>query len=211
MKIAIIGVGNVGLSLGKKWVQASHEVVFGARPQSLEKHRSTMLSENIHAKVDTIENAAKGADVILLAVPHEEILNVAESINPFADGKTVIDVSNWALPDWSGLKIGFTTSGAEEVQKRLPRSHVAKAFNHYGANIMANPMFGDKKAVLYFCADDSKALEEVSQLVQDVGFEGVGINELKFARVLEPLAQLWVAGIEQFGADHALALLKRGK
>lgn len=211
MKIAVIGVGNVGRSLGKKWVQANHEVVFGARPPSLEKHRKTILSENFHAKVETIESAAKGADVIVLAVPHEEILNVAESLNRLIDGKTVIDVSNWALPDWSGLKVGFTTSGAEEVQKRLPRSHVAKAFNHYGANIMANPVFGDRKAALYFCSDDSRALDEVSQLVRDVGFDGVGINELKFARVLEPLAQLWVAGIEHFGPDHALALLKRAK
>jgi predicted dinucleotide-binding enzyme len=211
MKIAVIGIGDVGLTLGKKWSQANHEVVFGARPQSLEKHRKMILSENIHAKVETIEGAAKGADVILLAVPHEEILNVAESLNNLLDGKTVIDVSNWALPDWSGLKLGFTTSGAEEVQKRLPRSHVVKAFNHYGANIMANPMFGDRKAVLYFCADHSKALHEVSKLVQDAGFDGVGINELKFARVLEPLAQLWIAGIEHFGADHAFAILKRAK
>ena len=211
MKIAVIGIGEVGLSLGKKWVQANHEVVFGARLRSLEKHRKMILSENIHAKVETIEGAAKDADMILLAVPHEEILNVAESLNNLLGGKTVIDVSNWALPDWSGLKIGFTTSGAEEVQKRLPRSHVVKAFNHYGANIMANPMFGDRKAVLYFCADHSKALHEVSKLVQDAGFDGVGINDLKFARVLEPLAQLWVAGIEHFGADHAFALLKRAK
>jgi 8-hydroxy-5-deazaflavin:NADPH oxidoreductase len=79
MKIAVIGIGDVGLTLGRKWVQASHEVVFGARPQSLGKHRKMLLSENIRAKVETIEGAAKGADVILLAVPHEEILNVAES------------------------------------------------------------------------------------------------------------------------------------
>ena len=31
MKIAVIGAGNVGGTLGKRWARAGHEVAFGAR------------------------------------------------------------------------------------------------------------------------------------------------------------------------------------
>ena len=31
MRIAVIGKGNIGGSLGSKWIAAGHDVVFGAR------------------------------------------------------------------------------------------------------------------------------------------------------------------------------------
>jgi 8-hydroxy-5-deazaflavin:NADPH oxidoreductase len=208
MKIAIIGAGEVGLTLGRKWAAQKHEIVFGSRPTSLTKHREQLTSLGINARVDAIEAAARDADVIVLAVPHEQILEVADLLRDLKN-KTIIDVSNWALPGWSGLKLGFNTSGAEEVQKHVPQSHVVKAFNHYGADVIANPQFGDSRAVLYFCGSNAEALNKASQLVADAGFEGVAVNDLKFARALEPLAQIWVAGIKRFGTEHALALVKR--
>jgi len=36
MKIAVIGIGNVGGTLGPAWANAGHEVIFGVRePNSL--------------------------------------------------------------------------------------------------------------------------------------------------------------------------------
>jgi predicted dinucleotide-binding enzyme len=75
MKIAIIGMGTVGFTLGKKWVQAKHEVTFGSRPESIQKHRKKLLSENPQAKAESVRTAASDADVIVLAVPHTESLN----------------------------------------------------------------------------------------------------------------------------------------
>ena len=62
--------------------------------------------------------------------------DVASTIGHRADGKTVIDVTNVITPDMKGLAVGFTTSGAEEWQKRLPQAHVIKAFNTEFANTM---------------------------------------------------------------------------
>jgi 8-hydroxy-5-deazaflavin:NADPH oxidoreductase len=208
MKIAIIGMGNVGFTVGKKWVQAKHEVTFGSRPESIQKHRKKLLSENLQAKAESVRTAASDADVIVLAVPHTESLNVADSLRDIK-GKTIIDVSNWFKPDFSSLALGFSTSGAEEIQKRLPNSHVVKAFNHYGADVMENPQFGDRKAVLYFCGSNPEALNKVAELVKDVGFEGVGVDNIEFARTLEPLALVWMAGLDRFGTEHAFGLLKR--
>lgn len=210
MKITIIGAGEVGLTLGRKWIQANHDVVFGSKPESLKKYREKLISLNLTAKTDLAESAAQHADIIVLAVPHEQILGVADSLRDLND-KTVIDVSNWFTPDHSGLKLGFSTSAAEEIQKRVPKSHVIKAFNHYGTDVMANPQFGDRKAVLYFCGNNTDSLNQVAQLVNDVGFEGVGINNIEFARTLEPLALVWMAGLKRFGTEHALSLLTRQK
>lgn len=207
MKIAIIGTGSVGLTLGKKWIQKKHEVVFGSRSESIEKNRAKLLSLNLQVEVDTIQSAISGVDVIVLAVPYEEGLKIAELIGDIS-GKTIIDVMNPFTADFSGIKLGFSTSGAEEVQKRVPKSHVVKAFNHYGVKVTENPQFGMQKAVLYYCGSDKESLKFVGQLVDEVGYDGVGINNLEFARVLEPLALVWMSGIRQFGVDHALGLLK---
>lgn len=208
MKIAIIGTGIVGLTLGKKWIQKKHEVIFGSRSESIEKNREKLSSHNLQAQVDTILSAIAKVDVIVLAIPYEEGLKVAELIGDVS-GKTIIDVMNPFTANFSGIKLGFSTSGAEEVQKRIPKSHVVKAFNHYGVKVTDNPQFGTQKAVLYYCGSDKESLKSVGQLVDEIGYDGVGVNNLEFARVIEPLALVWMSGIRQFGVDHALGLLKR--
>src|SRR5260370_25944696 len=74
---------------------------------------------------------------------------------------------------------------------------------------MEDPQCGDRKAVLYFCGSNAEALNKVAELVKDVGFEGVGVDNIEFARTLEPLALVWMAGLDRFGTEHAFGLLKR--
>ena len=110
MKIAIIGKGHVGKALGKG-LGVKHEVRFGHRDPA-----------------EPVSDAAKWGEVIILAIPHENLDDALKAIKPYVDGKVVIDVTN-AINDNLELSISCTTSTAEENQKELPKAIVVKAFN----------------------------------------------------------------------------------
>jgi hypothetical protein len=126
-------------------------------------------------------------------------------------GKVLIDAVNPLLPDLSGLVLGTTTSAAEQVASWARGAKVVKAFNTVGSNIMENPVFGQDKPVLFFCGDDAGAKGKVKQLADELGLEGVDAGPLTQARLLEPLALLWIslafkAGL---GREIAFKLLRR--
>src|SRR3989337_4305275 len=110
MKIGIIVKGNVGTAIGTGLSHKGHEVKFGHRDPK-----------------EPVADAAKWGEVIILAVPYENVADAAKAKGALADGKVLLDVTN-AVGDHMNLAIGFSTSAAEELQKRLPKSRVVKAF-----------------------------------------------------------------------------------
>jgi 8-hydroxy-5-deazaflavin:NADPH oxidoreductase len=125
--------------------------------------------------------------------------------------KILIDATNPLLPDLSGLALGTTTSAAEQIAAWAPGAHVVKAFNTIGFNIMAQPRFGQDRALLFYCGDDAQAKNTVAQLASTIDFDPVDAGPLKQARLLEPFAMLWIslAFSQGFGREFAFKLLKR--
>jgi predicted dinucleotide-binding enzyme len=56
--------------------------------------------------------------MIVLAVPYPAIDQALGEISDAVDGKPLVDASNALTADF-GLALGFTTSGAEELQKKV--------------------------------------------------------------------------------------------
>lgn len=165
-KIAIIGTGNVGSALQKGLTRAGYEV------------RGT--------KKDQIFGTASWADVIFLAVPFGAIQDVARELGTAADGKTVVDVTNALTPDMQ-LAIGFTTSGAEELQKTLPRAHVVKSFNTVFAQHMSEGAVAGQQLSVFAAGDDEAARKAVLELGKAIGFDAIDGGPLQNARSLETL------------------------
>jgi predicted dinucleotide-binding enzyme len=174
MKIGIIGKGNVGSAIAAGLTRKGHEVKFGHRDPK-----------------EPVSEAAKWGEVLILAVPHSAAEDTAKEVGSAADGKTVIDVSN-ALTDNMELAIGFTTSAAEEIQKKLPRAHVVKAFNTVFAQNQSVGRVGNERLTLFVAGDDAKAKQTVMQLGADIGFDPVDAGPLKSARYLEPMGMLMI-------------------
>ncbi len=86
------------------------------------------------------------------------------------------------------LAIGFTTSGAEELQRKLPKAHVVKAFNTVFAQHMDSGRLGDRRLTAFVAADDAGAKRAVLELTRGIGFDAVDAGPLENARLLEPLA-----------------------
>jgi hypothetical protein len=63
-----------------------------------------------------------------------------------------------------------------------------KCFNQTGFGNMAEP----RQSVMFVCGDDASANETVRQLAAEIGFDAIAIGALDKARLLEPLAMLWI-------------------
>src|SRR5256885_1011385 len=93
MKIAIIGAGNVGGTLGVRWARNGHTVTFGARNLGGEKLKTLLSSAGSAARAATIGEAVKDASIVVLATPWQgaqSALQAAGSLN----GKILIDATN---------------------------------------------------------------------------------------------------------------------
>lgn len=209
MDIAIIGAGNVGAALARGWAKKGHKIHVGVRNPNDAKYQALKSQLGAQAVFVQPAEAAKAAGVILLATPWSQTEQVVKGLG-VVSGKIVIDATNPLKGDLSGLTHGYDTSAAEQIQSWVPDAKVVKAFNTVGANIMEKPEIKGYKAMMYFCGDDKAARQTVKQLIADIGFEPVEAGNLSEARLLEPLAMLWIKSAYAFGMgrDFAFGLLK---
>ena len=210
MKIAVIGAGNVGATLGRRWAKAGHEIVFGVRDPHHEKMQHLIKSIGRNAAVDSIDKAVVVAEVVVLATPWEAAQEVIRTAGNLVE-KIVIDCTNPLKEDLSGLSVGFATSAAEQIANWAKGAKVVKAFNTIGSKNMANPVYGSDKITMFICGDDREAKKIVSQLADELGFHVVDTGALMTARYLEPMAMLWIhmAFAGGYGEDFAFKMLKR--
>lgn len=117
--------------------------------------------------------------------------DAAKAIVSAADGKVLLDATN-AIGEKMNLAIGFSTSAAEELQKKLPKARVVKAFNTVFAVNQSTGRIGHEQLTLFVAADDANAKQTVMQLGIDIGFDPVDAGPLKAARYLEPMVMLLV-------------------
>ena len=172
MKVAIIGKGHVGSALAKGLIDKRHEVKFGHRDPK-----------------EPVLEAAEWGEIIFMAVPYEAIDEAAKELGSAANGKPVVDVTNLigTKGEWA---LGFSTSGAEELQKKLSKAFVVKAFNTVFAANQSSGRIGKEPLTLFVASDHPNAKEMVMQLGKDIGFEPLDVGPLKNARYLEPMAML---------------------
>ena len=220
MRIAIIGAGHVGGTLGRRWATANdarHTVVFGVRPGD---EPDAQLGEFIEgsggaARAAPVRDAAREAEAVVFATPWKATQEAVQSAGPLT-GKIVIDCTNPFAPGLTGLDVPDGGSAGEAVASWAPGARVVKAFNTTGFNIMANPVFPEGPATMFYCGDDASAKRVVHGLAAELGFEPIDAGPLSRARVLESMALLWVSlamggvsGGTELGRDIAFRLARR--
>jgi predicted dinucleotide-binding enzyme len=209
MQIAIIGAGSVGGNLGRGWARRGHRITFGVRDPGAEKVRRLVAEIGEAAEAAPVEYAVAGAEVAVLATPWAGTVETVRGLR--LQGKILIDATNPLGPNLSGLVVGGDTSGAEEVAKAAPGARVVKCFNTTGANNYLSPRYPGGAATMFYCGDDGEARRTVRQLGEDLGFDMVDTGPLSRARLLEPLALLWItlAYPEGMGREIAFRLERR--
>ncbi|MDQ1632145.1 MAG: 8-hydroxy-5-deazaflavin:NADPH oxidoreductase [Frankiaceae bacterium] len=186
MRIAIIGVGNVGGALAGAATTAGHDVVLSASDPS--SAQSAAAKTGATAAASNAE-AVSSADVVVFAVPGNAVAGIAREIDEGLPGKVVVDATNPINDSYSDL----TTSGvsaAELLQQQLPGAHVVKALNTVFASRYGNPSEGGQPLDALLAGDDADAKTTVSQLAESLGFHPVDAGSLRMARTLEEMAFL---------------------
>src|SRR6516164_5022130 len=187
MRIGVIGAGSLGSALGQRLGHAGHEVMFGGSATALE------AANRMDALVGANSEAAAFGEVLILAVPY-----------PAADAALKRDMS--------GLMIGFDTSAAEEMARRVPHARVVGAIPPFANALVASELTyeGSLTPSVFICGDDPSAKLLVTRLVGDLGAQPVDAGPLTSARLVEPammlLVRLAYAGPPR---DLGLRLLER--
>lgn len=170
-RVAIVGRGNVGKALQTGLTRAGFEVrTAGKGPENP-------------------ADVASWADLVILAVPYPQIDNVLRSLAPVIGGKVLVDATN-SLNEQNELALGFTTSGAEELQKKAKDAKVVKAFNTVFSAHMATGNLNGEKLTSLIAADDADAKKLVMELAGKIGFDPVDAGPLRNARWIEALGFL---------------------
>ncbi len=209
MSISIIGAGNVGMALGSAFISRGESVVFGVPDP--EKYRESVSALGDGASVVSTVQAIAASDVVILAVPYAALPAIAQSV-PDWQGKILIDATNPLASGLSGLVLGTTTSGAEELAKLARGARVVKAFNTTGAENMADTRYPGGAPMMPVCGDDAQARQRVMALATLLGFDSVDLGPLVAARYLEPFAMTWIhlALKQGYGRKFAFGMLRRG-
>jgi 8-hydroxy-5-deazaflavin:NADPH oxidoreductase len=185
MKIAVIGTGNIGGSLGTKWRTAGHDVTFGGRVASPDGPGG--------APVVAAADALADADVVLLAVPGKAAADLVSANAHALNGKIIIDATN--------------NIGASEVNSRsavvdgAPDSHYARAFNSLGYENFVSPPDG---ACLFFAADPGARAATV-ELITATGLEPAFVGDGNAAGIVDGVSALWFALVQQADGNRKLA------
>src|SRR5438128_4172464 len=182
MNIGIIGSGKIGASVGKMWAAKGHKVLF-----------SDILVDAAKAATGTVENVSHGnvrdavifGGVILLSIPYSSLSSVLKEITSanISDNRVIIDCTNPLSPDYRTLVTNPNTSAAEEINeylKHLGNFKVVKALNTIASPVFesGDTSFGNDKATMFYCGDDSDAKKIVAELIADLGFEPVDAGPL---------------------------------
>lgn len=195
-RIGIIGAGRVGGTLGRAWAALGHDVRFGAR-----RPRAGQAS---------VAEAARFGTVLVLATPWPAVPDALAACDDLK-GKILVDCTNPLVmgPEGLALALGHATSGGEQVAAWAKGAATFKTLNHVGFESMDGAPFGPARPCQFIAGDDAAAKPRVMALVEALGFQAIDAGPLRAARLLEPLALLWIEAARSQGRTSAFALLRR--
>ncbi|WP_210587969.1 NADPH-dependent F420 reductase [Streptomyces sp. GESEQ-35] len=175
MKIGIIGAGNIGGNLTRRLTALGHDVSVA---NSRGPHTLTELAEETGATPVTVQEAARGAELVVITVPTRAVADLpAGLLDGAADGLVVLDTNNY-YPQRDGRIAAIEDEGLTESRwtERNIGHPVIKAFNGtYAQDILQRPRpAGDPdRLALPVAGDDEAAKRKVRALIDDLGFDTV--------------------------------------
>lgn len=205
MKIAIIGTGNVGGALARRWAQAGHRIYLGVRDTADFKGQE-LLSFSDQITAHAIPEAVAAAEVVLIAATPKATHDIAVSLGDVS-GKVIIDAMNsvFVRPD------GYPTS-SHALLNLLNTPDVVKCFNTTGYENMLDPEYHGEGIDMFVAGDSVHGKDMARRLALDAGFgqcHDFGGND-KF-ELLESLAMCWInlAIMQKQGRGMAFRVVKR--
>ena len=200
MKIAVLGTGPVGNTIGSKLIELGHAVMMGSRTADNEKAKAFVDKHTTNARAGLFADAAAFGEIIFnctAGLGSLEALKLAGAEN--MNGKIIVDVANpldfsKGMPP--SLSVVNTNSLGEEIQKAFPQSKVVKTLNTMWCGLMVNPSLVNKgDHNVFLCSNHEEAKEEVKKILLSFGWKEeniIDLGDLTAARGTEMFLPLWL-------------------
>jgi predicted dinucleotide-binding enzyme len=213
MKIGIIGAGNIGGALARRFRATGHEV-FIANSRGPETLKS--LADEIGAKAVTPKEAAHSGDVVVVTIPMNAIPSLPRDLfTGVPDSVVVIDANNYYPRNRDGKLPGIEESRTESewVAQHLGR-RVVKAFNNiYAQHLLerGKPAGTRGRIALPVSGDNANDKTIVIRLLDEIGFDGVDAGPISESWRQQPASPVYANDFDADGVRRALAEATPGR
>ncbi|WP_281409549.1 NADPH-dependent F420 reductase [Rhizobium ruizarguesonis] len=207
MKIGIVGAGNIGGALTRLFRAAGHEVTIANSrgPQSLAD-----LSADTGARAAVIEDAVRGQEVVVVALPMNKIPSLPRELFASTPADVVVvDTSNYYPQQRDGRLDGIEDGSTESewVEQHLGRA-VIKAFNTIEATHLqpgARPAGSTDRIALAVAVDDDRTKSKAMALIDEIGFDAVDAGTIAESWRQQPGSPGYLKDFDVKGLRTALA------
>jgi len=217
MKIAVLGTGMVGETIGSKLVALGHEVKMGSRSATNEKAAAWVKKAGAKASQGTFADAAAFGELLFNCTSGSgsiEALNAAGKEN--LQGKILLDISNpldfsKGMPP--ALFLSNTDSLGEQIQRTFPALKVVKTLNTISANVMVDPARIPGEHAVFVSGNDAEAKAQVKRLLTEwLGWKQViDLGDITTSRGTESYLPLWLRLWGVMGTpDFNIQVVKKG-
>jgi predicted dinucleotide-binding enzyme len=184
--VAVLGAGNIGGTLGKKWSVAGYDVRFGVNDPAGKNAQALRAELGAGAVIGTIEDVLQDDPaVVVIALPGGIIESVAQTYAAQLNGRIIIDAANRMGED--------SMHNLAHFQHYAPQAQVYRAFNSLGWENFAEPNFSGIQADLFYCGPDGEPKTKIEQLISAVGLRPVYLGGNEQMGLLDSIASLWFA------------------
>jgi len=199
LKIAVLGTGMVGETIGSKLAELGHEVKMGSRSATNEKALAWAKKAGSKASVGTFADAAAFGELVFNCTKGDATMAALELAGEAnLSGKVLVDVSNpldfsKGMPP--SLLVSNTDSMAEQIQRKFPKAQVVKALNTMNCSVMVTPRQLKDTHQTFLSGNDAQAKAKVRGVLEQFGWtneEIIDLGDVTTARGTEAWLLLWI-------------------
>jgi len=188
-RIGILGAGRMGAGLAALLTEAGHELKTSRRnPQQDQGSGQWQNSALAGVTVTSFEDAARFGDIVVLAVPHAGVDQVAESVAGLVAGKVLVDVTNSVVYEDGRIHSGLVgVSNGSWVAQRFPEAHVTRAYSHIQDEMLVSRAHRQPgNWAVAVAGDDEDAVRATCALVEATKYVPVLVGTLEESVVIDP-------------------------
>ena len=213
-KIGILGTGDVGKALGNGFTALGHDVKMGSREAKNEKAAAWAAKAGSHASTGTFADAAKFAEVAVIATIWSGTENAMKLAGPNnLAGKVVIDATNpleFAPGARPRSRSATPIPAASRCSAGFPEPRWSRRSTSSATRTWSTRSSRAARRTCSSAATTPRQRRRSIEILRDFGWPSIDIGGIEGARLLEPTCVLWILyGIRSGSWDHAFKLLRK--
>ncbi|SIN77617.1 NADPH-dependent F420 reductase [Algoriphagus halophilus] len=185
MKLGILGGTNLSRTLGKKYIDAGIQVVFGVRSDFDTEITEWKILNKFFDRICPYESAIIQSDIILICCENDYLKEICVALEK-------VDLEDKLIIDCTNNKHCLDTNNQSNtaiIKKSAPSNLVFKAFNNLGLDYPKSDILGIIKET-YFCGEGTIEKLRVKRLIELIGYKAIDAGQIDNAYLLEAFYQL---------------------